>query len=93
MNKEREALKLALALVLKSKRYADECSYMATQADIDEFDTVANAIKEVLAQTEQEPVAYAAMINGEIAWDADYPKEFVEFVRAIEAAHGIKGDT
>ena len=30
-------------------------------------------LKSQLAQPEQEPVAYAAMINGEIAWDADYP--------------------
>ena len=35
--------------------------------------TAITAIKEALAQPEQEPVAYAAMINGEIAWDAEYP--------------------
>ena len=73
-----EALKLALALVVKGKRYADECSHMATQADIDEFDTVATAIKEALAQPEQEPVVW--MYQDKSTHEVRFQKHMRDFV-------------
>ncbi len=45
-----EAMKQALDLVVKSKRYAEECSHMASQEDCDHFDTVAENLRKAIQE-------------------------------------------
>lgn len=88
-----EALKLALALALKGKAYAEECSHMATQADIDEYDAVATAIKDALVQPEQrKPLTWQRLQELWIATPSEdaWIDRVWEFARNVEADHGIK---
>jgi len=45
-----EVLKQALDLIVKSKRYAEECSHIATQSDCDHFDAVAENLRKAIQE-------------------------------------------
>jgi hypothetical protein len=45
-----EAMKQALDLIVKSKRYAEECSHIATQSDCDQFDAVAENLRKAIQE-------------------------------------------
>jgi hypothetical protein len=70
-----EVLKQSLDLIVKSKRYAEECSHIATQSDCDHFDAVAENLRKAIQEEalrnvqrigqeiEQEPIANLEIVD------------------------------
>ena len=84
MSKEREALKLALEAL---EYFSDTSNTMAGKAHAE--DAIA-AIKEALAQPERKPLTDEQILSIIVSIGPEYHS--IELARAIEAAHGIKGD-
>ena len=66
-----EAMKLALEALENATHFIEE--YAANKYIFAHHSTIKDLRQAIEQAQKQEPVAYAAMINGEIAWDADYP--------------------
>lgn len=86
MNKQREALKLALEVLEEINKLSIGENAICLPAEID---TAMDAIREALAEPEQKPLTDSEVFNLAADYYEGYGFKAAEFARAIERAHGI----